>query len=571
MIEFRALGPVELTSTDGRALDAVLAPKRLALLAYLAIGSPPQFRRRDTIVAYLWPELDADHARAALRQTIHFLRQSLGPTVLTSRGEEDVGLDRDQLWCDTTAFDRACADAQSSRALDLYRGDLLPGFFATGAAPEYEQWLDAERDRLRRQASAAAWMAVEHAAAAGQHAAAGQFARRAAALAPDDENALRRLIRVMDELGDRSGAVRAYDEFARRLAREYEAEPSVQTKALIEAVRSRAHRDAPLLASPDPSTSAHPGGPSDRRVAEGGTTPFPDSRSRGSPRPALHDLFVLERQIGTSGLATVYHAREIKHERRVLLKVLYPSLAAVLGPERFRREIHILSQLQHPGIHALYDSGEASDALYYVMPRLEGESLKTRLAQGPRVAISDVVSIVCDVADAVAYAHAHGVVHRDLKPDSILLAGGRAIVTDFGIARAISRVAGDRLTETGVVLGTPTYMSPEQAGGVETVDERSDVYSLACVVYEMLAGNPPYTAPTRMKVITQHLRAAVPRLSERNESVPPAIADVVAKALAKPPGRRYATVTAFGAALRAASAPAVRDRDEQRTGRRQDR
>ncbi len=252
MIEFRALGSVDLTGADGRTLDAVLAqPKRVALLAYLAIGTPPQFRRRDTIVGYLWPELDADHARAALRQGIHFLRQSLGPNVLTSRGDEELGLDREHLWCDATAFDRACIDAQPSRALKLYRGDLLAGLFVAGAASDFEHWLDSERERLRRQASAAAWMAVEQAAAAGQHAAAAQFAWRAAALAPDDEGALRRLIRMMNELGDRSGAVRAYEDFARRLARDYEAEPSVETKALIEAVRSRAQlpREAPFSGS----------------------------------------------------------------------------------------------------------------------------------------------------------------------------------------------------------------------------------------------------------------------------------------------------------------------------------
>jgi serine/threonine protein kinase len=270
-------------------------------------------------------------------------------------------------------------------------------------------------------------------------------------------------------------------------------------------------------------------------------------------------------------MATVYHAREIKHERRVLLKVLYPSLAAVLGPERFRREIHILAQLQHPGIHALYDSGEADGALYYVMPCLEGESLQTRLAQPPQIAIPDAVSIACDIADAIAYAHAHGVVHRDLKPDSILLVGGRAIVTDFGIARAISRAAGDHLTEKGLVLGTPAYMSPEQAGGVEEVDERSDVYSLGCVVYEMLAGRPPFTGPKGMDIIAQHLHAAVPPLFKSNESVPRAIADVVAKALAKGPADRFASATAFAAALRAAALPMPRDRDEQPTRRRPDR
>jgi eukaryotic-like serine/threonine-protein kinase len=216
---------------------------------------------------------------------------------------------------------------------------------------------------------------------------------------------------------------------------------------------------------------------------------------------ALGDRYRIERPLGAGGMATVYLAEDLKHHRRVAVKVLRPELAAALGPERFLREIETTAGLRHPHILPLFDSGEAAGFLYYVMPYVEGESLEDRIARERQLSLDDAVRIAREVADALSYAHAHGVVHRDIKPGNILLEGGHAVVADFGIARAVRAAGDERLTQTGMAVGTPTYMSPEQASGETEVDGRSDLYSLACVLYEMLAGQPPFTGPTAESVL----------------------------------------------------------------------
>ncbi len=211
-------------------------------------------------------------------------------------------------------------------------------------------------------------------------------------------------------------------------------------------------------------------------------------------RQAVADRYTVERELGRGGMATVFLAEDVKHRRPVALKVLHPDLAAALGAERFLREIEIAARLQHPHILPLYDSGTAAGFLYYVMPYVEGESLRDRLMRERQLPLDDALRIATEVAGALAYAHSHGIVHRDIKPENILLAGGTAVVADFGIARAITAAgpaAGEPLTQTGTVVGTPAYMSPEQATGRSEIDGRSDQYSLACVVYEMLVGEPP--------------------------------------------------------------------------------
>lgn len=239
MVEFRVLGAVNLLSADGRELRPVLAqPKRVALLAYLAAGSPRGFHRRDSLLALFWPELDQEHARAALRQALHGLRRSLGDGAIESRGDEEIRLGDQSVWCDALAFDLAVDAARHTEALKLYRGDLLDGFFISGAA-EFERWLEDERARLRRRAVETAWTLAESCRVAGDVSLAAHWARHAAALVRDDEGALRRLIALLGDLGDRAGALQAYDVFARRLAEEYEAEPAAETRALIAAVRSR--------------------------------------------------------------------------------------------------------------------------------------------------------------------------------------------------------------------------------------------------------------------------------------------------------------------------------------------
>src|SRR5438093_3565629 len=280
---------------------------------------------------------------------------------------------------------------------------------------------------------------------------------------------------------------------------------------------------------------------------------------------ALADRYTIERELGRGGMATVYLAQDRKHHRPVAIKVLKPELAAALGPERFLREIDTAARLNHPHILPLHDSGEAEGFLFYVMPYVEGESLRNRLDRAGQLPLAEALQIAREVADALSYAHSHDVVHRDIKPENILLEAGHAVVSDFGIARAITAAAGGNLTETGIALGTPGYMSPEQGAASARVDERSDIYSLGCVLYEMLAGEPPYTGPSAESIVRQHLAAAPPRVSAMRAAVPPAIEQAIVRALAKTPADRFATAAEFVEAL---AAPSQRVRA---TGRRTSR
>jgi serine/threonine protein kinase/tetratricopeptide (TPR) repeat protein len=273
-------------------------------------------------------------------------------------------------------------------------------------------------------------------------------------------------------------------------------------------------------------------------------------------RAGLADQYRIVRQLGAGGMATVYLAEDLKHHRLVAVKVLRPELIAAVGPERFLREIDVAAHLQHPHILPLFDSGHLSDdagVFYFVMPYVEGESLRDRISREKQLPIEDTIRLATEVADALSAAHARGIIHRDIKPGNILLVGGHAVVTDFGIARAASDVGGERLTGTGVSLGTPQYMSPEQATASE-VDGRTDIYSLGCVVYEMLAGTPPFSGATAQAVMARHSLEAVPHIRTVRSAVPEAVERVVLRALAKVPADRYPTAQEFSDALaRAAS------------------
>ena len=265
---------------------------------------------------------------------------------------------------------------------------------------------------------------------------------------------------------------------------------------------------------------------------------------------ALAGRYALAHELGSGGMATVYLADDLKHHRPVAVKVLRPELASVLGPERFLREVEIAARLNHPHILALYDSGEADGFLFYVMPYVKGESLRHRLEREQQLPIDEALGITRQIASALDHAHAQDVIHRDVKPENILLYEGEAMVADFGIALA-SAAAGERLTQTGLVVGTPEYMSPEQSLGERALDARSDVYSLACVLYEILAGEPPYTGRTAQAVIAKRLTDPVPAVRRLRTTVPAAVEQALMKALAKTPADRFASTGAFVEALTA--------------------
>ena len=268
----------------------------------------------------------------------------------------------------------------------------------------------------------------------------------------------------------------------------------------------------------------------------------------------LADRYILERELGAGGMATVYLAHEVRHNRKVAIKVLRPEVAEIIGAERFLKEIETTANLQHPNILPLFDSGRVETTVFYVMPYLAGESLRARLAREVQLPIADAIRIAAEIAAGLDYAHRHGVIHRDIKPDNVLFHDGRALVADFGIALAGSRGdGGTRITRAGTSLGTPQYMSPEQASAEESVDSRTDVYALGAVVYEMLAGEPPFTGPTAQAILNRVLTDEPRPLSLQRKTVPIHIEAAVTRALEKLPADRWQTAAQLGDALSGAA------------------
>ena len=265
-------------------------------------------------------------------------------------------------------------------------------------------------------------------------------------------------------------------------------------------------------------------------------------------REALRDQYAVESEVGRGGMATVFVAEDLKHGRRVAIKVLSPELSSSMDGDRFKREIQIAARLSHPHILPVFDSGAANGLLYYVMPFVEGESLRGRLKRETQLPIEDAIALTCEVADALSYAHSFGVVHRDIKPENILLNGGHAVVADFGIARVIQDAGAEKLTQTGMSVGTAAYMSPEQFSG-EHVDGRSDMYSLACVLYEMLVGEVPFTGPNAVAIMARHTMELPPSIQIVRGTVPDELEGAIMHALEKVPADRFATVAQFKDAL----------------------
>ncbi|HXD22480.1 MAG TPA: serine/threonine-protein kinase, partial [Gemmatimonadaceae bacterium] len=264
---------------------------------------------------------------------------------------------------------------------------------------------------------------------------------------------------------------------------------------------------------------------------------------------ALAGRYRIERHLGEGGMASVYLCEDLKHDRKVALKLLKPELAAVLGADRFVVEIKTTASLQHPHILPLFDSGTADGFLFYVMPFIEGETLRDKLNRETQLSVDEAVRIAREVLDALQYAHEHGIVHRDVKPENILLHGGHAMVADFGIALAVSAAAGGRMTETGLSLGTPHYMSPEQATAEKEITARSDVYSLGSVLYEMLTGEPPHMGNSAQQIIMKIITDVPRPVTELRKSVPSNVAAAVAKSLEKLPADRFESAKAFAHAL----------------------
>ena len=271
-------------------------------------------------------------------------------------------------------------------------------------------------------------------------------------------------------------------------------------------------------------------------------------------KSALADRYTVERELGAGGMATVYLAEDLKHGRKVAVKVLRPELAVTIGAERFLKEIEIAARLHHPHILPLYDSGEADGFLFYVMPYEEGQSLREKLSAEGELPVAEAVRLLRDIVDALAHAHGQGVVHRDIKPDNVMLSGRHALVTDFGVAKALSDATStSQLTSAGVALGTPTYMSPEQAAASPDLDHRSDIYAVGALAYELLAGRPPFAGSTAQAILVAHVTEVPDPVTDHRPAVPPALAQLVMKCLEKKPADRWQTTDELLAQLEALS------------------
>jgi len=514
MLRLGTFGGLVLSEPAGEAV--IPQRRRLALLALLAVAGARGLTR-DKVLAYLWSESSSDNARHALEQLLYSMRKQVPEPLIV--GVDPLRLNPAVVEADVAEFARAIEAGNDARAVALYRGPFLDGFFLAGA-PEFEHWVESERTRLAAEhAQALRRLAVE-ARDLGRQTAEIDLWRRIVSDDPLGERGIVGLVRALVEAGDPAGAV--------RYAREYE---------------ERMREELPGAPVPDVLALA------------GGLKPSEDRRSGPTARPVDEsERYRIEREIGRGSVATVYLARDRKHDREVALKVLRSEIAVGADRRRFEREITLLAGMHHPHLLPLYDSGVMAlpggrENLFYVMPYVEGEGLRGRLDREGVVPLRDAVRIACEVADALAYAHGQHVVHRDIRPENVLFTGGHAVVADFGIARVLEVSGSEAISSSGLVLGHPAYMSPEQARGATQIDGRSDIYSLGCVLYEMLAGLPPFTGPTRAAVLARALAEPLPPLRTVCPSVPPAVEQTVMKALAKRPEDRFASATDFARAL----------------------
>ena len=509
-----------LTLTDAAGQSAVPQRRRLGLLALLAAAGERGISR-DRVVACLWPESAADSARHALEQLLYEMRRQLPDAVVP--GSDPLRLDPAVVSSDVAEFTGRLAAGDPAGAVALYRGPFLDGFFLSGA-PEFERWAERERTRLSAEHERALRALADAAEAGGRRTEAIDLKRRLAEADPLGERAATDLVRALAAAEDWVGAARAAREYMVRIRADLPGVAVHDLEAMVERLQGEHRRKAGEV---EEDAGGEPG------------------------------RYLVERELGRGSAAIVYLARDRRYDRLVALKLLRPEVATATDARRFRREIAILARLYHPHILQLYDSGVMPPGaglagLFFVMPYVKGESLRQRLQREIQLPVAEAVGVARDVADALAYAHAQGVVHRDIRPENILLESGHALVADFGIAGVLESAGDERLSASGITLGAPAYSSPEQARGSRVLDGRSDIYSLGCVLYEMLGGEPPFSGASRAAVLARHLADAVPPIRTIRPDVPPAIERAVLRALAKPPEARFPTAAEFTAALREA-------------------
>ncbi len=542
----------------------------MALLALLdAAGG--RGLSRDKLLGYLWPESDPDKARGALAQALYALRKGLGHDDLFG-GTNEIRLNPERLSSDRAAFLSDLARGDREGAVGRYAGPFLDGFYLA-EAPEFERWVETERASLAHDYVAAVQQLAAKAEASRDAAAAVKWWRKLVVIDPLNGTLTLGLIRALADAGDRAGAMRQAQVYQALVEEEFGGPGDPAVAALVEELRRP--QAAPLPAPPrralaeQLSTAEVVATAMKRRRTSRSSVPAGEAEAPGpaaSPPSARRRLsavqeglrlagYTVEREIGAGGMATVYLAQDLRHDRQVAIKILHEGLGASVGSERFLAEIKTTARLQHPHILPLLDSrrvGSPNDPgglLFYVMPYVQGESLRDRLTREKQLPIDEAVRLTREIADALGYAHQQGIVHRDIKPENILLQGGHALVADFGIALAVQSAGGERLTRAGLSLGTPEYMAPEQASASARIDRRADIYALGVVAYEMLTGDPPFTGSTLQAIVAKvmHERPVAPRTVR--DTVPEGVESAVLTALAKLPADRFTEAGDFARAL----------------------
>jgi serine/threonine-protein kinase len=506
----------------------------LALLALLAT-SPDTGLSRDKLLLYLWPESDEEDARNALRQVLHTLRKSLASPELML-GSTDLRLNPALISSDVADFQAALVRGDVDKAAEIYRGPFLDGFHL-GQAPEFELWADTKRGEYASQAAAALEKGARAAAGRGHLEGAVTWWRRLAAQEPLSSRVTLELMKALAAVRDPAAALQHARVHETLVREQLEGAPDPSIAALVDQLRraeftaARRREDQTPLPRPEPAPATPAGGLRARLQAE------------------LATRYVLEQEIeAREGTTRLFLARDLKYDRLVIVKVLHPTLASAVDTERFLREIALMARLQHPNIVPVLDSGETKTHLWYVSPFLEGESLRVRLIREGRLPPGQALWFARGVASALDYAHRQGVIHRDIRPETILLIGDQALVTNFGVARALDVGAGPNLTATGILMGAPAYMSPEQARGGR-IDARSDIYSLGCVTQEMITGRSVHSGPTPQAILARRISGGVPEVQDPGPTVAGSTGKVISKALASDPADRYSTAKEFLQAL----------------------